>query len=81
LGPPYSEPTCYQLSHAAPTEPCRTSGGQKLTKFQLASKIGVIRWLKQGFTLVPEHSGFFSADLKSFLSHLINVFPITLSSI
>jgi hypothetical protein len=23
-------------------------------------------WIKQGFTLVPEHSGFFSADLKSF---------------
>jgi hypothetical protein len=37
-----------------------------LPRFQLASKQAVIRWLKQGFTLVPEHSGFFPADLKIF---------------
>jgi hypothetical protein len=45
-----------------------------LTRFQQASKQAVSCWLKQGFTLVPENSGFFLADLKYFLCHLLNVF-------
>jgi hypothetical protein len=35
---------------------------------QLTSRTAVIRWLKQGFTLVQEHGGFFPADLRLFLS-------------
>ncbi len=37
-------------------------------------KTVVICWPKQGFSLVSYHRGFFPADLKSFLSPLVNIF-------
>jgi hypothetical protein len=42
------------------------------TSISAGLKTAVIRWLKQGFTLVPEHSDFFPADLK--ILNLLNVF-------
>ena len=49
-----------------------------LTRFRRTSEGDVIPGPEQGFDIV---GGYFSADLKSFLSHSINMhFPITLSS-
>jgi hypothetical protein len=55
---------------------------RNLTRFRRASSGEVIHGPKQGFSFVPSGGGYFSADLKSFLSHSLNMhFPITRSSI
>ncbi len=56
--------------------------GLFLTRFRLASNGEVIHGPKQGFSLVRAIMVIFSADLKSFLTHLSNMhFPITRSSL
>jgi hypothetical protein len=51
---------------------------QRLTRFRRTSDGDVIPGPEQGFGIV---GGYFSADLKSFLSHSLNMhFPITRSS-
>ena len=49
-----------------------------LTRFRRTSEVDLIPGPEQGFDIV---GGYFSADLKSFLSHSLNMhFPITQSS-
>jgi hypothetical protein len=44
-----------------------------LTRFQLALKKAVIRWLKQGFTLVPQHSGWCGGGGFTFRTAYLNM--------
>ncbi len=56
----------------------RGEGGFHLTQFRRTSDRDLIPGPEQGFDIV---GGYFSADLKSFLSHSLNIhFPITWSS-
>jgi hypothetical protein len=55
--------------------------GDLLTRFRRTSDGEVIRGPEQGFDFVASAVVIFSADLKSYLSHPVNMhFPITVES-